>query len=327
MSRNSGNFLQLAKTLGAESVYNSPLAKSPFGLQYLTEKQRSQDAEDLLNSAQTPVGAISGGIALYIQRKRENEKLAQLNEQFQAENMARSERRGALINSLPEDVRPIADFINDDEKLAEFASKRLQGATPENTLNLENKRLQNIKLNKEINQVGKPNQDKAPSGYRFNDVGDLEAIAGGPATKQSAESAGKIALIKQGLGDISSFENQIKDKDGSFNRTKIAGLRTYGRPNARDEYSKLFNSLNSRLRLESGAAVPETEVKRAFETFAPSPLDSDATIQSKISRMKDYFASAEKEIGQGRGAEPIAPIKSNSNTFQSSNGVKFTIKR
>jgi hypothetical protein len=178
-----------------------------------------------------------------------------------------------------------------------------------------------------MEQIGKPDQNKAPAGYRFRETGDLEAIAGGPATKQSAEAAGKIALVKQGLSDVSSFENQIKDKDGSFNRTKIAGLRTYGRPNARDEYSKLFNSLNSRLRLESGAAVPPSEVKAAFETFAPSPLDSDATIQSKVSRMKDFFNSAEKEIGQGRGAEPINPAQSGKNVFQSSNGVKFTIKR
>jgi hypothetical protein len=229
---------------------------------------------------------------------------------------------------LPEDKRPIADILENDEDLAKYASQVLASPSEEDKLSLENKRLQNRKLQKEINQVGTAagNGEKAPAGYRFTQTGDLEAIAGGPATKQSAESAGKIALVKQGLGDVEAFENQIKNKDGSFNRAKIAGLRVYGRPNARDEYSKLNNSLNARLRLESGAAVPESEVARAFETFAPNPLDSDATIQSKLARQKEFFLSAEKEIGQGRGAEPVKTTQ-NKNTFQSSNGVKFTIKR
>ena len=83
------------------------------------------------------------------------------------------------------------------------------------------------------------------------------------------------------------------------------------------------------MRLESGAAVPEAEVKRAFETFAPNPLDSDATIQSKLGRMKEFFSGAQTEIGQGRGAEPVQQIQQpqQNNVFQSSNGVKYTIKR
>lgn len=154
------------------------------------------------------------------------------------------------------------------------------------------------------NNVGVGNE-KAPSGYRFTAKGDLEAIPGGPAIKQSAESAGKVALIKQGLSDAKKLEEALVEKDGSFNRAKITGLRTYGRPGARDEYSKLFNAINARLRLESGAAVPKSEVESAFEVFAPSPLDSDATIRSKLDRMKEFFVSAESEIGQGRGADPL----------------------
>lgn len=168
----------------------------------------------------------------------------------------------------------------------------------------------------EIGNLKTGGGEKPPQGYRFTPTGDLEAIPGGPAGKQSAESAGKVALIKQGLSDVSAFEKQLKNKDGSFNRTKIAGMRTYGRVNARDEYSKLFNSLNARLRLESGAAVPPSEVKSAFEVFAPSPLDSDQTIESKINRMKDFFVTAEQEIGQGRGAKPTTPTSNINSDFQ-----------
>lgn len=321
------DILTLARTLGAKNLINNDFAANPILQKYLMENGRAKTAEEQLQATTTPLGALSSGIALYMQRKRENRALEELTKQMEIEKTAKEQKRLGLVNSLPEQERATADFL-DYDTLVKTQAEKLKGLTPEEKLDLENRRLQNIKLQKEINQVGKPNQDKAPAGYRFTDNGDLEAIAGGPASKQSAESAGKIALIKQGLKDIEGLEQSLTDEDGSYNRTKIAGLRTYGRPAARDEYSRLFNSLNARLRLESGAAVPEAEVKRAFETFAPSPLDSDNTIKSKLSRLKDYFISAQEEIGQGRGAKPInITNEQNKNVFQSSSGVKFTIKR
>lgn len=316
---------QLAKLLGAKNITESPFAASIQGRNYLSARGNTQSAEEQLQGTKTPLGAISSGIALYVQRKREQDALDELNKQMEAEQQANAQRREALIGTLPESERVIAGFL-DDKGLQDYAVSKLKPMTPQEQLDLENQKLQNEKLRKELSNKGKPDQGKAPAGYRFNDTGDLEAIPGGPATKQSAESAGKIALIKQGLDDINAFEKQITDEDGTFNRSKIVGLRTYSRPGARDEYSKLVNSLNARLRLESGAAVPESEVARAFETFAPGPLDSDATIQSKIKRLKEFFSSAQEEIGQGRGANPIKPSNS-SNQFTSSSGVKFTIKR
>ena len=306
----------LAQQLGAKNITNNPIARN-----YLLQGQRTRGAEDVLQSTKTPLGALSSGIALYVQRKKENQALEELNKQYEAENLAKAQRRESLIGALPEDRRVIASALSEEE-LPKYVMQTLTPMSEEEKLGLENKRLQIKKLQKEIENLDKPGQGNAPAGYRFTDTGDLEAIAGGPATKQSAESAGKIALIKQGLSDIESFENQIMDEDGTFNRTKITGLRTYGRPGARDEFSKLYNALNARLRLESGAAVPESEVQRAFETFAPSPLDSDATIKSKVTRLKEYFGSAKKEIGQGRGAEPIAPSSSGNQSLKSKYGLE-----
>ena len=82
----------------------------------------------------------------------------------------------------------------------------------------------------------------------------------------------------------------------------------------RQESSTLFNAVNARLRLESGSAVPESEVKRAMSTFAPSPLDSDETIRSKLQRMNEFFGSAKEEIGQGRGAAPLSESPAKSRT-------------
>ena len=159
-----------------------------------------------------------------------------------------------------------------------------------------------------------PSGAKPPAGYRFTESGDLEAIPGGPATKQSAEAAGKVALIKQGEKDIGRFRNLIMDEDGDFDRLKLAALVDIplipgidkGTLGAREEYSTLFNAINARLRLESGAAVPESEVERALRAFLPNPFDSQKTIKSKIDRMEEFFTSAKKEIGQGRGATPLS---------------------
>ena len=330
------NIYELAQKLGAKNILKTPMAQN-----YLAQSERADQSQDLLQQAQTPVGAISAGIANYINQKRKGEALEQLNKEYEAQQAAQAEKRQALINTLPEEQRPLGNFLSDEDlsgyvaksltpksekDLLSIENQRLQnqklqkdlstgGLSDIDRLNMENKKLQNEKLQRELEGVGKPDFGKPPSGYRFTDTGELIAIPGGPATKQGAESAGKIALIKQGLGDISSFEKQIKDKEGNFDRSKIVGLRTYGRPGARDEYSKLYNALNARLRLESGAAVPESEVERAFETFAPSPLDSDATIESKITRLKEFFSSATEEIGQGRGAKPIDQNQSYGQSF------------
>lgn len=360
------NIYSLAKSLGASNIIDNYFIKNPIGRSYLQARRRAQDAQKTLESSETPLGAISSGIALYLQRKRENKALEEFNRAYEEEQaqeaqriQAREQQRESLLSTLPEDKRQLAGFL-DDAGLQKYVAETLspqqssrQPATiqeyeyfnqltpeqkksfinlkrdteePKSILAQENIRLKNEKLRKEIKGVGKPSIGKPPAGYRFTESGDLEAIAGGPATKQSAESAGKIALIKQGLSDVSDLEKMLKDPDGSFDRSKLLGLRTIGRPGARDEYSKLYNALNARLRLESGAAVPESEVERAFETFAPSFLDSDTTIKSKIKRMREFFSSAEKEIGQGRGAEPISQ-KGNEGIFKSSSGVKFTIKR
>jgi len=322
------NIISLAQQLGAKNLLKNQFSSNPLTQKYFTARGASQNAEEQLQSTTTPLGAISSGLALYMQRKQENKTLEELNQQMQVEQQVKTARRESLINALPEDRRVIGDAL-DDEELPKYVMQILTPPSEEDKLALENKRLQNQKLRKDINQVGKvsssgDNGEKAPAGYRFTRTGDLEAIAGGPATKQSAEAAGKIALIKQGLSDVEAFESQIKNKDGSFDRAKIAGLRVYGRPNARDEYSKLNNSLNARLRLESGAAVPEQEVKRAFETFAPNPLDSDATIQSKLGRMKEFFSGAQTEIGQGRGADPVKPVEQNKSV--QSNDKKQALK-
>lgn len=57
----------------------------------------------------------------------------------------------------------------------------------------------------------------------------------------------------------------------------------------RQARSAMLNAINAQLRAESGAAVPEEEVDRAFERFVPSPLDDDATKQQKLDSLNSLL--------------------------------------
>jgi len=196
---------------------------------------------------------------------------------------------------------------------------------------LTTEKLQQNKLMAETGKIKRESSgkeaEKAPPGYRFQGDGNLVAIPGGPASRLSAESAGKVALVKQGEQDINRFSDLItvKDEKGNvtgYNRKKIAGLNTYGAPGARQERSTLYNAINAKLRIESGASVPPAEVKAALETFRPSTLDSDATIKSKLNRLNEFFATAKEEIGQGRGATPTQQATGGQSNLKSKYGLK-----
>ena len=170
---------------------------------------------------------------------------------------------------------------------------------------------------------------KAPKGYRFEDPRDpqssLVAIKGGPAEKLPATAAGKSALVEQGSRDMDRFKEMLFDKKGKLDRTTVTLLNAPYIPpgKARRAYSAIFNAINARLRLESGAAVPESEVKRAMKAFLPKPLDDVETANFKIDRMKEFFDIFQETLGTGRSPaqQPIKP------TFSGSvNGIKWSVK-
>lgn len=276
---------------------------------------KAQDSSAFGSGQAGAFGAIAqgltAGIGAYAQYKAKQELIAQESQDIAAFSQFIAQQGNPELASIAGSLTPeTRQAIMVNKVMPMTGNNR---SIPANILEYEYyKNLPKSEQTQYLKSQGKLEGEKSPSapaGYRFTQSGDLESIPGGPATKLSAESAGKVALIKQGLSDVQSLEENIKNPDGTYNRQKIIFMNTPGKIGSRDEYSKLFNSINARLRLESGAAVPKEEVKRAFASFAPSPLDSDATIKSKLQRQKDFFLSAENEIGQGRGAIPINNTK------------------
>ena len=55
---------------------------------------------------------------------------------------------------------------------------------------------------------------------------------------------------------------------------------------------RFVHSIEAKLRAESGAAVPETEVTRAGKRFKPHPFDLDSTVKIKSELLTDFLEGA-----------------------------------
>lgn len=121
--------------------------------------------------------------------------------------------------------------------------------------------------------------------------------------------AAKTELLNQGIADMAEFKELIMP-GGKVNREIIAGMSVPGMAgvpgtDSRIAYSLVYNAVEAKLRAESGAAVPETEVQRMAARFIPSPLDSDEAITSKVRRLEAFLRGS---FGRIKGAgEPSTP--------------------
>lgn len=133
----------------------------------------------------------------------------------------------------------------------------------------------------------------------------------------NATDAAKTELLNQGIADMAEFKGLIMP-DGKIDRSIVIGMNvpgTAGVPgtDSRIAYSLIYNAVEAKLRAESGAAVPEQEVKRMADRFIPSPLDSDETIKSKIRRMEAFLRGSFGRIkGAGEATTPAENKTTNS---------------
>lgn len=137
--------------------------------------------------------------------------------------------------------------------------------------------------------------------------------AGSPSTNikvdinekpMNVTDAAKFTAMKQALSEMDTVSSLLFDEEGNINRSTVASSSEIGIPltdismkglpftQGRELRQSMLNAVEARLRAESGAAVPDTEVIRAAERFFPSTLDSDKAIRSKIKRFKDYVGEA-----------------------------------
>lgn len=177
----------------------------------------------------------------------------------------------------------------------------------------------------------KAKDDKAPSGYRYSADGvTLEPIPGGPADPSvkrvepvSGEVAGKLSLVKQGQDAMARTKdillkptpngkmvlnkgvvNEVAALSALQNIPLVGGAFPAGVSNeARELYTQLYNWNNAKLRLESGAAVPEQEVQRAVKAYMAGILDNAQTTQAKLAAPEKYFNDYLELMGRGNNPQ------------------------
>lgn len=323
----------LAQQLGARNLTGNAFSSNPVTQRYLTERGRAQTAEEQLQSTRTPLGALSSGIALYVQRKRENQALEELNKQMQAEEEARKVRRESLIGALPEANRVIAGALS-DEDLPKYAMQTLTPPSEENRLDLENKRLQNQKLQKEIQTVGQTPQGKPlpPTALKLqNEALDIIGTASG-INADLNQVQKQLETNKLKLGPVENLKSQALN---------AAGFSTPESRNFASFRATLEKQRNDSLRLNKGVQT-EGDAQRAWNELFNNLNDKEVVKQrlQEIQKINKRGADLQKlqvdQIRSNYGAAPVdftqfenrpAALGNGNGTFTSSSGVKFTIKR
>jgi hypothetical protein len=120
----------------------------------------------------------------------------------------------------------------------------------------------------------------------------------------SPEAAGKAQMVEQAITYIPTLRQELFDADGSVNRTIVANMvaRTpYTR--GRELSTLLLDAVEAKLRVESGAAVPDAEVKRAAKRFVPSPMDSADNVKIKMDNLEKFLKGTTDKINTGRGGK------------------------
>ncbi|MHB1060220.1 MAG: hypothetical protein ACYC0F_20350, partial [Rhodanobacter sp.] len=108
--------------------------------------------------------------------------------------------------------------------------------------------------------------------------------------------AGKQSAIKVATSELdNNVLPRLYNQDGSVNRQTVLGMQKIGPvegvPGTEGRIARqaMKRSIEVKVRTDSGAAVPESEVSRYMDMYSPSVFDSDISIKEKQQALSDYF--------------------------------------
>ena len=155
--------------------------------------------------------------------------------------------------------------------------------------------------------VGKP-----PAGYQWVDINDpskgFTAIPGGPGTHLPAETAGRIAMMETSAAELPKARETLMKNRGDTGTTlanaasSATNMGEYSRANR-----TVRLAIEGALRAMTGAAAPDSEVKRYEDLFMPGAFDSRETATQKLNQLDDFIANASRLVKQGRGPAGNVP--------------------
>lgn len=144
---------------------------------------------------------------------------------------------------------------------------------------------------------------KEPVG-KWRDVSGKKGLAG--------EAAGKLEMVQSGLSDL-KLAKDILMPGGNVNKKRIFEMSMPGgglpKSEGREAKAYLLNAMEGKIRIESGAAVPDQEMARLALRFMPSLLDSDKLVKAKLNRLGSYLGGVIEKLdpnkNYGTGTELI----------------------
>ena len=163
--------------------------------------------------------------------------------------------------------------------------------------------------------------DKPPPGYTWkqpsNPAAGLSPIPGGPQSKLPANEAGYLAMLKSSRPGVEQAKKYFLSPDFKSGPLDAAGL-ALGQKLDVGEISRQRRNIEmateAALRIATGAAAPEPEVKRYANFYMPSVYDGEATRRQKLEALSRFMDCAKANMGRGRLPEPEVFMGVNSPT-------------
>ena len=127
------------------------------------------------------------------------------------------------------------------------------------------------------------------------------AFTAGPKSPDlGVDGAGRVALLQQGKQDIQEAKGILFNEKGEMRRATVAAMNvpfTAGvGTDARKAYSRILNSIGGKLRAETGAAAPDSEVKNIAERFMPTQYDTSESAKDKMDRLEEFMTMPLREL-------------------------------
>jgi hypothetical protein len=141
---------------------------------------------------------------------------------------------------------------------------------------------------------------QTPQGPRIQSLdprtGKLVADLGAPQEPNiDASAAGRIQGLQTGNIVAQQLREAFVNPDGTANRANI--FAAFGNPlgggipftKGRELASKFEDAKDALLRSTSGAGLSKGDIDSVVRRFQPSPLDGDAAVADKLSRLRAFF--------------------------------------
>lgn len=113
--------------------------------------------------------------------------------------------------------------------------------------------------------------------------------------KFSPEQAGRVSAINRSLADLSQARSLLVKDDGAIDRTTLFSANLFGGlpfSKGRDLNRYIEDAVETKLRLETGAAANKDEIRRIATRFKPSVKDADETIKGKLDQLEVFMRDA-----------------------------------